>query len=190
MAEFRKAMFPVADFCNHFWPATMTIPRELLPIINKPLIQYATEEAINAGIDIPIFVTGWNKTAIKDHFDSNNELVTLLHTEGNDSQANLVLNIIPTGVECIFVGEAEQLGLGHEILYAERTVGSDPFAVLLADDFPTDYQAGVTADLVRAFSISGKSQLSVMEVDGANTSKYGVVILNDVGASIEVSSCK
>ena len=160
------------------------MPKELLPIVDKPLIQYAVEEAIAAGIDTLIFVTGRNKRAIEDHFDANNELETMLRAKGKDAQADMVRNIIPEGVECIFVRQAEQLGLGHAVLCAERAVGGDPFAVLLADDFLTDYEPGVTADLAQAFASSGKSQLSVMEVDGPDISKYGVVVPNGSGAGI------
>ena len=182
--KIRKAVFPVAGFGTRFLPATKAMPKELLPIVDKPLIQYAAEEAISAGIDTLIFVTGRNKRAIEDHFDANNELENMLRAKGKNAQANMVRNIIPAGVECIFVRQAEQLGLGHAVLCAERAVGGDPFAVLLADDFLTDYEPGVTADLVKMFASSGKSQLSVMEVDGPDISKYGVVVPNGSGAGI------
>jgi UTP--glucose-1-phosphate uridylyltransferase len=184
MIRIRKAVFPVAGFGTRFLPATKAMPKELLPIVDKPLIQYAAEEAIAAGIDTLIFVTGRNKRAIEDHFDANNELETMLRAKGKDKQADMVRNIIPAGVECIFVRQAEQLGLGHAVLCAERAVGGDPFAVLLADDFLTDYEPGVTADLSQAFSDSGKSQLSVMELDGPEISKYGVVVPNGSGPGI------
>ena len=182
--KIKKAVFPVAGFGTRFLPATKAMPKELLPIVDKPLIQYAAEEAIAAGIDTLIFVTGRNKRAIEDHFDANNELETMLRAKGKDAQADMVRNIIPEGVECIFVRQAEQLGLGHAVLCAERAVGGDPFAVLLADDFLTDYEPGVTADLTQAFTNSGKSQLSVMKVDGPDISKYGVVVPNGAGAGI------
>ena len=102
----------------------------------------------------------------------------MLRAKGKDAQADMVSNILPAGVECIFVRQAEQLGLGHAVLCAERAVGGDPFAVILADDFPTDYEPGVTADLAQAFASTGKSQLSVMQVDGTDISKYGVVVPN------------
>ena len=180
----KKAVFPVAGFGTRFLPATKAMPKELLPIVDKPLIQYAAEEAIAAGIDTLIFVTGRNKRAIEDHFDANNELETMLRAKGKDAQADMVRNIIPEGVECIFVRQAEQLGLGHAVLCGERAVGGDPFAVLLADDFLTDHEPGVTADLALAFARSGKSQLSVMEVGGPEISKYGVVVPNGSGAGI------
>ena len=180
----RKAVFPVAGFGTRFLPATKAMPKELLPIVDKPLIQYAAEEAIAAGIDTLIFVTGRNKRAIEDHFDANHELETILRAKGKETQAEMVRNIMPAGVECIFVRQAEQLGLGHAVLCAERAVGDDTFTVLLADDFLTDYEPGVTADLVQAFAASGKSQLSVMEVDGPDISKYGVVVPSVSGAGI------
>ena len=182
--KIRKAVFPVAGFGTRFLPVTKAMPKELLPIVDKPLIQYAAEEAIAAGVDTLIFVTGRNKRAIEDHFDANNELESMLRAKGKDVQANMVRNIIPEGVECIFVRQAEQLGLGHAVLCAERAVGSDPFAVLLADDFLTDCKPGVTADLAQAFASSGKWQLSVMEVDGADISRYGVVVPNGCGKGI------
>jgi len=182
--KIRKAVFPVAGFGTRFLPATKAMPKELLPIVDKPLIQYAAEEAIAANIDTLIFVTGRNKRAIEDHFDANNELELMLRAKCKDAQADMVRNIIPAGVECIFTRQADQLGLGHAVLCAERALGNDPFAVLLADDFLTDYQPGVTADLVNAFAKTGKSQLSVMEVDGPDISKYGVVVPNGSGVGI------
>lgn len=175
MKPVRKAVFPVAGFGTRFLPATKAMPKELLPIVDKPLIQYAVEEAIAAGIDTLIFVTGRNKRAIEDHFDSNQELETALRAKGKNEQAEMVRNILPDGVECIFVRQPEQLGLGHAVLCAERAVSGDPFAVLLADDFLTFEGQGVTADLVKAYQVSGRAQLSVMEVQGADISKYGVV---------------
>ena len=176
MKKFRKAVFPVAGFGTRFLPATKAMPKELLPIVDKPLIQYAAEEAIAAGIDTLIFVTGRNKRAIEDHFDNNTELEMALRSAGKDEQADMVKNILPDGVECIFVRQSEQLGLGHAVLCAERVVGDEPFAVLLADDFITYRGHGVTADLARAFQVSGKTQLSVMEVIGPDIHKYGVVV--------------
>ena len=174
--KIKKAVFPVAGFGTRFLPATKAMPKELLPIVDKPLIQYAVEEAIAAGIDTLIFVTGRNKRAIEDHFDVNKELELALHSKGKNEKADMVRNIIPPHVECIFVRQAEQLGLGHAVLCAERVVAGEPFAVLLADDFLTDYAPGVTADLVGAFEKTGTSQLSVMQVDETYISQYGVII--------------
>ena len=174
--KIKKAVFPVAGFGTRFLPATKAMPKELLPIVDKPLIQYAVEEAIAAGIDTLIFVTGRNKRAIEDHFDVNKELELALRSKGKDEQADMVRNIVPPYVECIFVRQAEQLGLGHAVLCAERAVAGDPFAVLLADDFLTDNVPGVMADLVDAFEKTGNSQLSVMPVDETYISQYGVII--------------
>lgn len=175
MRKIRKAVFPVAGFGTRFLPATKSMPKELLPIINKPLIQYAAEEAILAGIDTLIFVTGRNKRAIEDHFDSNQELEAELRLRGEAEQAEMVHNILPAGIECIFVRQPKQLGLGHAVLCAERAVDNEPFAVLLADDFLTFKGSGVTSNLVRAYEKSDKTQLSVMQIDGPDISKYGVV---------------
>jgi UTP--glucose-1-phosphate uridylyltransferase len=172
----RKAVFPVAGFGTRFLPATKAMPKELLPIVDKPLIQYAAEEAVAAGIDTLIFVTGRNKRAIEDHFDSNQELEAALRAKGKIREAEMIRNILPNGVECIFVRQPEQLGLGHAVLCAQRAVGHEPFAVLLADDFLTSSGAGTTSDLLKAFSATQKTQLSVMQVGGADISKYGVVV--------------
>jgi UTP--glucose-1-phosphate uridylyltransferase len=164
------------------------MPKELLPVVDKPLIQYAVEEAIRAGIDTLIFVTGRNKRAIEDHFDANLELEAALRAKGKQEQADMVRNILPSGVECIFVRQAEQLGLGHAILCAERVVGNEPFAVLLADDFLTQQSASsksnVTENLKNAFEVSGQTQLSVMQVVGPDISKYGVIIKGDTPGAV------
>jgi UTP--glucose-1-phosphate uridylyltransferase len=175
MGKIRKAVFPVAGFGTRFLPATKAMPKELLPIINKPLIQYAVEEAISAGIDTLIFITGRNKRAIEDHFDANLELENILYSKGKTKQAKMVRNILPAGIECIFVRQPSQLGLGHAVLCAERVVGNEPFAVLLADDYLTYNGSGAVADLVSAYEQSEKSQISVMRVDGPDISNYGVV---------------
>ena len=184
MKIIRKAVFPVAGFGTRFLPATKAMPKELMPVVDKPLIQYAAEEAIAAGIDTLIFVTGRNKRAIEDHFDSNQELEAMLLAKGKAEQADMVRNILPNGVECIFVRQPEQLGLGHAVLCAERVVGSDPFAVLLADDFLIYDCNGITSNLVEAYGKSGKTQLSVMEVDGPDISKYGVVAPSKVPGGV------
>ena len=119
-----------------------------------------------------------------DHFDANNELEAALRSSGKESQANMVRNILPAGIECIFVRQSEQLGLGHAVLCAQRAVGEDTFVVLLADDFITDQSPGATADLISAYQLDGKSQLSIMEVSGPEISNYGVVIPNRDGTGI------
>ena len=178
-SKVRKAVFPVAGLGTRFLPATKAMPKELLPIIDKPLIQYAAEEAIAAGLDTLIFVTGRNKRAIEDHFDSNNELEAVLRLKGKNEMADRVKNILPKGVECIFVRQPEQLGLGHAVLCAERVVGNEPFALLLADDFLTYKGNGITSDLIMGFEKTGKTQLCAMQVNGPEISKYGVLALNN-----------
>jgi len=180
----RKAVFPVAGFGTRFLPATKAMPKELLPIIDKPLIQYAAEEAIAAGIDTLIFITGRNKRAIEDHFDSNNELEMVLRSKGKNKMADMVKNILPKNIECIFVRQPEQLGLGHAVLCAERAVGNEPFALLLADDFLTYTGDGITSDLINGYEKTGKTQLSVMKVDGPEISKYGVIVSNNKTGAI------
>lgn len=183
--EIKKAVLPVAGYGTRFLPATKAMPKELLPIVDKPLIQYAAEEAISAGIDTLIFITGRNKRAVEDHFDSNPELEMALRAKGKEKQADMIKNVLPPSVECIFVRQPEQLGLGHAILCAERVIGYDPFAVLLADDLIENSGAGVTADLIENYAISGKTQLSVMEVSGADISKYGILVPGKSPGSVE-----
>ena len=175
----RKAVFPVAGLGTRFLPATKAMPKELLPIVDKPLIQYAAEEAIAAGLDTLIFITGRNKRAIEDHFDGNYELELSLRLKGKNEMADIVKHILPKGIECIFVRQSEQLGLGHAVLCAERAIGNEPFALLLADDFLTSEGKGVTSDLISGFEKTDKCQLSVMKVDGPNISRYGVVVPNE-----------
>jgi len=177
-SKVRKAVFPVAGLGTRFLPATKAMPKELLPIIDKPLIQYAAEEAIAAGLDTLIFITGRNKRAIEDHFDGNNELELALRSKGKNEMADMVKNILPDGIECIFVRQKRQLGLGHAVRCAERVVGNEPFALLLADDFLTYRGNGITSDLINGYEKTGKSQLSVMKVDGPEISKYGVIVPN------------
>ena len=152
------------------------MPKELMPIVDKPLIQYAAEEAVAAGIDTLIFVTGRNKRAIEDHFDANKELEDALRAKGKIVEASMIESILPPNVQCIFVRQAKQLGLGHAVLCAERVIDDEPFAVLLADDFLNDKNENVTNSLVENFLDNGKSQLSVMKVEGKEISKYGVII--------------
>jgi UTP--glucose-1-phosphate uridylyltransferase len=177
--KIRKAVFPVAGLGTRFLPATKAMPKELLPIIDKPLIQYAAEEAIAAGLDTLIFITGRNKRAIEDHFDGNNELELALRSKGKNDMADMVKNILPKGVECVFVRQKEQLGLGHAVLCAERVVGNEPFALLLADDFLTYSGKGITSNLISGYKKTGKSQLSVMKVNGPDISKYGVIVTDN-----------
>ena len=181
LKKVKKAVFPVAGLGTRFLPATKAMPKELLPIIDKPLIQYAAEEAVNAGIETLIFVTGRNKRAVEDHFDNNLELEQALISKGKEEQAKLIRNILPENIQCIFVRQPEQLGLGHAVLCAERVVGNEPFAVLLADDFIIPNFKVTTRQLIDAFYETGKSQLSVVTINGPEISNYGVL---SVGQSL------
>jgi UTP--glucose-1-phosphate uridylyltransferase len=180
----KTAVFPVAGFGTRFLPATKAMPKELLPIIDKPIIQYAVEEAIAAGLETMVFVTGRHKRAIEDHFDANLELEAALIAKGKEEAAKMVRNVIPSHVKCVFVRQPEQLGLGHAVACAEPVVGSEPFAVLLADDFIVpcpENESNTTADLIAGYNDSGKTQLSVMEVSKEDVSKYGIIKFNNGG---------
>ena len=132
--KIRKAVFPVAGLGTRFLPATKAMPKELLPIIDKPIIQYAVEEAIEAGITELVFITGRTKRAIEDHFDAMPELERELRDKGKDEMVDMIHTIVPDHVNCIFIRQPRALGLGHAVLCAEPVIGNEPFAVLLADD--------------------------------------------------------
>ena len=170
-----KAVFPVAGFGTRFLPATKAMPKELLPIVDKPIIQFAVEEAAKAGIDTMIFVTGRSKRSVEDHFDANFELEYALSSKGKDAEAKMVHDIVPPHVKCVFVRQPEQLGLGHAVLCAKPVVGDEPFAVLLADDFMLQEQSSSTQDLVKAYQETGKSMLCVAKVDADQVNKYGII---------------
>lgn len=172
--KIRKAVFPVAGLGTRFLPATKAMPKELLPIIDKPIIQFAVEEAIEAGITDLVFVTGRTKRAIEDHFDVNPELEATLLKRGKDDLVEMLRSIIPTGVNCIFVRQPEALGLGHAVLCAEPAIGREPFAVLLPDDFMTGAPKP-TEELVRHFEITGKAAISVLSIGPDQISNYGVI---------------
>lgn len=174
MRSVRKAVFPVAGLGTRFLPATKAMPKELLPIIDKPIIQFAVEEAIEAGITDLVFVTGRTKRAIEDHFDNNPELEATLSARGKDHLVELLRDILPPGVNCIFVRQPEALGLGHAVLCAEPVVGNEPFAVLLPDDVMTGTPRP-TSELVRHFETTGKASLTVIAVESDDINKYGVI---------------
>ncbi len=174
MPKITKAVFPVAGFGTRFLPATKAMPKELLPIIDKPIVQFAVEEAIDAGITELIFVTGRNKRAVGDHFDTNLELENQLLSKGKPELRDMVRNIVPQGVSCIFVRQPEPLGLGHAVLCAAPAVGNEPFAVLLADDLMHG-PILPTSSLVEAFTKAGHAILSVSEVEPQDVSKYGIL---------------
>lgn len=179
----RKAVFPVAGLGTRFLPATKAMPKELLPIIDKPIIQYAVEEAVAAGITDLIFVTGRTKRAIEDHFDTNPELERELRVKGKDDLADAIRDIVPDHVNCIFIRQPRALGLGHAVLCAAPVIGRDPFAVLLADDVVKGAPSP-TAALIAAYAGSGFTQLSVMEVASADVRKYGIIRPGDAPGSV------
>ena len=176
MKRLTKAVFPVAGLGTRFLPATKAMPKELLPVIDKPLIQYAVEEAISANIETLIFITGRNKRAIEDHFDRNIELENFLINQGKKEQADLIRSIIPEHVNCIFVRQPKPLGLGHAVVCAESVVGDEPFLVMLADDLLVSKEVNNSHLLVKAYEKEQKTQLSVMEVNDKSISKYGGVV--------------
>ncbi len=177
MTKVTKAVFPVAGLGSRFLPATKAQPKEMLPIVDKPLIQYAVEEAVSAGINELIFITGRNKRAIEDHFDKAYELETELEAAGKLKLLGFIQNILPKNVNCIYIRQPEPLGLGHAVLCAKPVVGNEPFAVLLADDFMTvqENQPAVLQQMARLYEKESKSILAVQEVEKQNTKQYGIV---------------
>src|SRR5438105_3957055 len=162
---------------SRFLPVTKASLKELLPIVDKPLIQYAVEEAAAAGITEMIFVTGRNKRAIEDHFDKAYELETELERKGKDVLLEMVRSVLPEGVRCIYLRQAEPLGLGHAVLCAQPVVGNDPFAVILADDL-MDSQPPAMSRMAQVFSKEGSSLLGVEEVPRDQTQSYGIVTID------------
>jgi len=177
MPRLKKAVFPVAGFGSRFLPVTKASPKEMLPIVDKPLIQYAVEEAAAAGITEMIFVTGRNKRAIEDHFDKAYELETELERKGKSVLLEQVRSVPPEGVRCIYIRQPEPLGLGHAVLCAQPVVGSDPFAVLLADDL-IDSQPPALVRMAEIFAREGCSLLGVEEVPRDQTQSYGIVTID------------
>ena len=170
----RKAVFPVAGLGTRFLPATKANPKEMLPIVDKPLIQYAVEEAIEAGIEQIIFITGRNKRAIADHFDKAYELEKELEMRGKTQTLAYVRNMLPKHVSFIHIRQSEALGLGHAVLCAEPAVGNEPFAVILADDL-LDATRPVMAQMTDIFDIRQKSVIAVQHVAPEETRSYGIV---------------
>ena len=171
----RKAVFPVAGMGTRFLPATKANPKEMLPIVDKPLIQYAVEEAIEAGFTELIFVTSSSKRAIEDHFDRNFELETLLEKRGKHDLLEIVNGIVPRGVSCAYVRQAEALGLGHAVLCARPVVSNEPFAVILADDLIDGGNRCCLAQMVAIYNEYRCSVLGVEEIAPSETDKYGIV---------------
>jgi UTP--glucose-1-phosphate uridylyltransferase len=174
MTQVRKCVFPVAGMGSRFLPATKASPKEMMPIVDKPLIQYAVEEAVAAGITDMIFITGRNKRAIEDHFDKAYEVEAELTARGKDGLLKLVQDVIPRHINCIYIRQPEALGLGHAVLCAEPAVNNEPFAVILADDLIRG-DPPVLKQMVGLYEQFRCSVLGVEEVPREHTRQYGIV---------------
>ncbi len=174
MRKITKAVFPVAGFGTRFLPVTKASPKEMLPVVDKPLIQFAVEEAVAAGITDMVFVTGRNKRAIEDHFDKAYELETELELRGKQQLLDVAREVIPSHVSCIYVRQAEALGLGHAVLCARPVVDDEPFAVVLADDL-IDSAPGALKEMVDVYEREACSVIAVENVAREETSSYGIV---------------
>lgn len=175
----RKAVFPVAGLGTRFLPATKTVPKEMLPIIDRPLIQYAVDEAIEAGCDTLVFVTNRYKHAVADYFDKAYELEDKLEAAGKFEQLEMVRNPLPKGVRAVFVTQTEALGLGHAVLCAKPVIGNEPFAVLLPDDLIWNRGPGALKQMADAAEASGASVIAVQDVDREETASYGIVATDE-----------
>lgn len=184
MKRVTKAVFPVAGLGTRFLPATKASPKEMMPIVDKPLIQYAVEEAAAAGITDMIFVTGRSKRAIEDHFDKAYELETELERKGKNEMLAFVQNLLPKSMNCIYIRQPEALGLGHAVLCAYPVVGDEAFAVLLADDL-LDGDPPVMQQMVDVYNTYRSSVIGVQEVSRADTKSYGIVDSKPMTGMIE-----
>lgn len=188
MKPVRKAVFPVAGLGTRFLPATKAMPKEMLPVVDKPLIEYAVEEAVAAGITDMIFITGRHKRSIEDHFDRAPELEAELAAKGKEELLKIVREIAPAGVNFIYIRQSEPLGLGHAVLCAQPVVGDEPFAVILADDLIDAAMPTIGQLTAARTALGGGSVLAVQDVPLADTKKYGIVKaqpLDDHTARIE-----
>lgn len=174
MKPIKKCVFPVAGMGTRFLPATKASPKEMLPIVDKPLIQYAVEEAVEAGCTEMVFITGRNKRSIEDHFDKAYELETELELRQKDKLLAHVRDILPPNITCLYIRQTEALGLGHAVLCAQAAVGDEPFAVILADDL-IDAPKGALKQMVDVYNQSGNSVLGVETIDPSQTGSYGIV---------------
>ena len=174
MQKITKAVFPVAGFGTRFLPATKASPKEMLPIVDKPLIQYAVEEAIAAGATELIFITGKNKRSIEDHFDVASELEAQLEANGNQKLLAILHDILPSHVSCIFIRQPKALGLGHAVLCAKSVVGDAAFSVILADDL-IDSDVSVVKQMAAVYAAKGSAVLGVEDVHPSATASYGIV---------------
>jgi UTP--glucose-1-phosphate uridylyltransferase len=190
MTVIKKAVFPVAGLGSRFLPATKAQPKEMLPIVDKPLIQYAVEEAVAAGIKEMIFITGRNKRAIEDHFDKAYELESELEAANKQALLDVVRNVIPKDITCIYIRQSEPLGLGHAVLCARPVVGNEPFAVLLADDFmdTAEGQKPVLAQMTDLYAYEKCSVLAVQDVPREHTRQYGIVSSSSYRPDLELVS--
>ncbi len=177
MKKITKAVFPVAGMGSRFLPATKASPKEMMPIVDKPLIQYAVEEAVAAGITDMVFITGRNKRAIEDHFDKAYEIESELEARGKHDLLRLVQETVPAHINCIYIRQAEPLGLGHAVLCAAPVVGDEPFAVLLADDL-IDGDPPVLRQMADVHAEQQCSLLGVQLVPQADTGQYGIVSID------------
>ncbi len=170
-----KAVFPVAGLGTRFLPATKAIPKEMLPVVDKPLIQYAVEEAVAAGIDTMIFVSSRSKNAITDHFDKAYELEKELEAKNKGELLKLLKDIVPPNVSFVFIRQAEALGLGHAVYCTRPVIGDEPFAVILADDMVEDGSRGCMAQMVELYKHKKTSILGVERINPSDTASYGIV---------------
>jgi len=175
MQPVRKFVFPVAGMGTRFLPATKANPKEMLPVVDKPLIQYAAEEAVAAGAEVLVFITGRNKRSIPDHFDTAYELEAELEAKGKDELLRMVREILPAGVDCVYLRQRRALGLGHAVLCARPVVGEEPFGVILADDLVRSETRPAMAQMVDVHRERGSSVLGVERVPEDATHRYGVV---------------
>ena len=173
--KIRKAVFPVAGLGTRFLPATKSIPKEMLPIVDKPLIQYAVEEALEAGIDSLVFISSTRKHTIYDHFSPDFELEDRLERSGKMELLDAIKDIVPRRVDRVYVTQPEALGLGHAILCAERVIGDEPFAILLADDMVKNEGHGALSQMISIYEQTGASVIGVEEVPPEKTRSYGIV---------------
>ena len=187
MQKITKAVFPVAGMGTRFLPATKASPKEMLPIVDKPLIQYAVEEAVEAGCTDIVFITGRNKRSIEDHFDKAYELETELERKQKNALLEITQNILPEGVNLMYIRQTEALGLGHAVLCAAPAVGNEPFAVILADDL-IDAPKGALAQMMDVYNATGSSVLGVETVDPSQTGSYGIVEIEPKDAYQRVTS--
>lgn len=174
MKSIKKAVFPVAGMGTRFLPATKANPKEMLPVVDKPLIQYAAEEAVEAGVDTLIFVTGRNKRSIEDHFDTAYELERELELKGKQKMLDILKGILPKNVNCVFIRQSEALGLGHAVLCAKPVVNNEPFAVILADDLIRS-DVPCLKQMTDVFEFQQCSILGTEQVPREDVSSYGII---------------